>query len=238
MESLKLPTNIEFNEREEDNTGEIVISPFEKGYGHTIANTYRRVLLSSLPGGAVESIKIEDVQHEFSTVDGVLEDVVEIILNTKDLAVKVHSDESVTLSLTASGEGDVTAEEFEDNADVDIINPETKLFEIVDDSEIEMEITVGQGRGYVQAEEKDTEDWALGKIAVDSHYSPIRNVGYDIEKTRVGDITDYDKATITVETNGTIDAQEAIEKANEILMNHFSLIDKAAKGEEISTEEE
>jgi len=239
MESLKLPTNIEFQEGREEDTGEVVISPFEKGYGHTIANAYRRVLLSSLPGGAVESIKIEGVQHEFSTVDGVLEDVIEIILNIKELAVKVHSENSVTLSMSVEGEGEVTAEEFEDNADVDIVNPGTKLFEIADDdAEVEMEITVGQGRGYVQSEEKDTEDWVVGKIAVDSHYSPIRNVGYDIEKTRVGDITDYDKATINVETNGTINAQEAIERASEILIDHFSLINDAAKEGEVTTQEE
>lgn len=238
MQSINLPTDIEFSE-EEDNAYQVSISPCEKGYGHTVGNAFRRVLLSSLPGASVESVKVEGVQHEFSTVDGVLEDMVEIILNLKELALEVHSDESVTLNLNAEGEQEVTAEDFEDNADVNIINPDLKLFSTIDeDAEVNMEVTVGTGTGYIKASDKDTEDWPLGVIAIDSHYSPIRNVGYDVEKTRVGDITDYDKVTLDIETNGSINGKEAVENASEILLDHFSLVNKAAKGEEIEVSEE
>ncbi|MFB6181711.1 MAG: DNA-directed RNA polymerase subunit alpha [Candidatus Magasanikbacteria bacterium] len=239
MENFQLPTEVKFQEGEEENEIKAVISPFERGYGHTIGNAYRRVLLSSLPGGAVESVKIEGVQHEFTTVDGVLEDVIEIILNLKELAVKVHSDESIILELNAEGEGEVTADAIEDSPQVDIVNDDHKILTLVEDGEVNMEITFGPGTGYVQSDEKNTEDWPIGTIAVDSHYSPIRNVGYDVEKTRVGDITDYDKVTLTIETDGTVTGEEAIEQASEILEEHFELIGEAAEegGMEVETEE-
>ncbi len=236
MEDFQLPTKVEFKEGEEENEGKVVISPFERGYGHTIGNAYRRVLLSSLPGGAVESVQVEGVQHEFTTIEGVIEDMIEIILNLKELAVKVHTDESITLELSEEGEGEVTAADIEDNAQVEIINEDHKILTLVEDGEVNMEITVGPGTGYVQSDEKDTEDWPIGMIAVDSNYSPIRNVGYEVEKTRVGDVTDYDKATITIETDGTITAQEAIKEASEILEEHFDLIGDAAESGQIETE--
>jgi len=236
MEDFQLPNKVELKEGEEEKEGKVVISPFERGYGHTIGNAYRRVLLSSLPGGAVESVQVEGVQHEFTTVEGVLEDMIEIILNLKELAVKVHADESITLELNEEGAGEVTAADIENNAQVEIVNEDHKILTLVEDGEINMEITVGPGKGYVQSDEKDTEDWPIGMIAVDSNYSPIRNVGYEVEKTRVGDITDYDKATITIETDGTITAQEAIKEASEILEEHFDLIGDAAESGQTDTE--
>lgn len=225
MEEFTLPDNIEFEKGEEKHTGKVILSPFERGYGHTIANAYRRVLLSSLPGGAIESLQIEGVQHEFTTVEGVKEDVIEIILNLKELAVKVHSDESLSLTLQADEKGDVTAEEFEDNADIEIVNEDLKLFTIIDeDAEVKMEATFGTGRGYIKSDEKNTEDWPVGTIAVDSRYSPIRNVGYDVEKKRIEEASDYDKATITIETDGSVTAQEAMNQATDILLDHFETI--------------
>jgi DNA-directed RNA polymerase subunit alpha len=225
MEEFTLPENIEFNEGDEEHAGEVVISPFERGYGHTIANAYRRVLLSSLPGAAVESLQIEGVQHEFTTVDGVKEDVIEIILNLKELAVKVHSEDSISLELKADEKGNVTAQAFEENADVEIVNDDLKLFTVVDeDVEVNMEVTFGPGRGYIKSDEKNTEDWPVGTIAIDSRYSPIYNVGYDVEKMRIEETSDYDKAIIEVETDGTISAEEAVDKATEILLDHFEAI--------------
>ncbi|MFB6226676.1 MAG: DNA-directed RNA polymerase subunit alpha [Candidatus Paceibacteria bacterium] len=239
MEDFQLPTKVEFNQ-EDPTEGRVVISPLERGYGHTIGNAYRRVLLSSLPGGAVESVKIEGAQHEFTTVEGVLEDVIEIILNLKELAVKVHSDESFTLELSEEGKGKVTAADIEDSADLEIINEDHEILTLVEGGEVDMEITFGPGKGYVQSDEKNTEDWPIGTIAVDSHYSPIRDVGYDVEKTRVGDITDYDEVTINIETDGTITIEEAMEIASDILEEHFDFVGDAAEegGLQEETEEE
>lgn len=228
MEDFQLPTKVEFNQ-DNPTEGRVVISPLERGYGHTIGNAYRRVLLSSLPGGAVESVKIEGAQHEFTTVDGVLEDVIEIILNLKDLAVKVHSDESLTLEVSEEGKGEVTAADIEKSADVEIMNEEHEILTLVEGGEVYMEVTFGPGKGYVQSDEKNTEDWPIGTIAVDSHYSPIRNVGYEVEKTRVGDITDYDEVTIDIETDGTVTIEEAMETASDILEEHFDFVGDAAE---------
>lgn len=232
MEHISLPSTIQFTDTDKENVGQIIITPCHQGYGTTLGNALRRVLLSSLPGAAVESIKIKGVQHEFSAIEGIAQDVIEIILNLKKLAVRCFSDEPVGLSLVKKGAGSVTAGDFEKNADVEIVNPDLVIAEITDDKkEFEMEITVGRGSGYVPVSAKDTKELDLGRIAIDSLYTPIVDVGYKVEMTRVGDVTDYEKLTITIETNGTITTKEAMVQATKILMDHFTLILEAADEE-------
>jgi len=232
-----LPTTVAFEETDKPNVGKLVVTPCHKGYGTTIGNALRRVLLSSLPGAAIDSIKIDGVQHEFSAIEGVKEDVIEIILNAKLVAVRCFSDEPITLSLNKKGKGPVTAGDFEKNSDVEIVNPELVLATLTDASKtLSMDITVKKGRGYVPVSEKETKGMDLGTIAIDSLYTPVRNIGYGVENTRVGDVTDYEKLTITIETNGTINAQEAVAKATTILMDHFTLV-LGASGEMPSSKE-
>jgi len=223
--NIPLPTTIEFNDTDRANVGEVVVTPCSKGYGTTLGNALRRVLLSSLPGAAVESVKIDGVQHEFSAVDGVQEDMIEIILNLKQLAVKVHSDEPVTLTLTKKGTGPVTAADFEKNADVEIANTDMHIATVTDAKKtFTMDITVGKGQGYVPVAQKETKHLDLGTIAIDSLYTPIRDVGYNVEMTRVGDVTNFEKLVMTVETDGTISPKEAVSQATTILMDHFTLL--------------
>lgn len=230
MEQILLPTTIEFLDGDHVNAGQVVITPCHQGYGTTLGNALRRVLLSSLPGAAVESVKINGVQHEFSAIEGVQEDVVEIILNLKQVAARCFSETPVTLSLRKKGKGEVTAGDFEKNSDVEIVNPEVKIFTITDDKKvIEMEITIGRGRGYVPVEEKNLKNLDLGTILVDSLYTPIRDVGYKVELTRVGDVTDYEKLILNIETNGTITPREAVSSATTILMDHLALLAEAAE---------
>lgn len=225
-----MPTTIEFLDGDHVNAGQVVITPCHQGYGTTIGNALRRVLLSSLPGAAVESVKINGVQHEFAAIEGVHEDVVEIILNLKQVAARCFSETPVTLSLRKKGKGEVTAGDFEKNSDVEIVNPQAKIFTITDDKKvIEMEITIGRGRGYVPVEEKDLKNLDLGTILVDSLYTPIRDVGYKVELTRVGDVTDYEKLILNIETNGTITPREAVSSATTILMDHMALLAEAAE---------
>jgi len=224
-QQIMLPTTIEFNETDHEHTGQIVVTPCHKGYGTTIGNALRRVLLSSLPGAAVETVKIKGAQHEFSSVEGIQEDVVEIILNLKQVAVMSHADAPVTLSLTKKGKGAVKVGDFEKNADIEFANKDLVIANITDDStELDIEVTIGQGRGYVPAAEKDSRAYDLGTIAIDSLYTPIRDVGYRVENTRVGDVTDFEKLTLTVVTDGTISPKDAVGQATKILMDHFSLL--------------
>lgn len=229
MEHILLPTTVEFINTDQTNVGKVLITPCQQGYGTTLGNALRRVLLSSLPGAAVESVKINGVQHEFSTVDGVYEDVVQIILNLKQLSVKSYSDSPIVLTLKKKGKGEVLAADFDKNADVEITNPDLKIATITDDKKtLEMEVTINKGRGYVPVEEKDAKGLDLGTILVDSLYTPIRDVGYNVELTRLGDVTDYEKLTLTLETNGTISPKEAVQQSTKILMDHFALILDAA----------
>lgn len=228
MEQILLPTHIEFENTERENVGKMVVTPCHQGYGTTLGNALRRVLLSSLPGAAVESIKIQGVQHEFSAIDGVHEDVIQIILNTKQIAVRSHSATPVILSVSKKGLGDVLAGDFEKNSDVEIMNPDLKIATITDASKpFNMDITIAQGRGYVSVAEKNTKNLDLGTIAIDSLYTPIRDVGYNVEMTRVGDVTDYEKLTLMIETNGTITPKEAVARSTKILVDHFNLISEA-----------
>ncbi|MFH0857466.1 MAG: DNA-directed RNA polymerase subunit alpha [Candidatus Magasanikbacteria bacterium] len=236
MENIFHPMSIDFVDTDNQNLGHVVISPCNKGYGTTLGNALRRVLLSSLPGAAIESMKITGVQHEFSAVEGVKEDAIEIILNLKQVAIKLHGEGPVTLSLSKKGIGPVTAGDFEKNADVEIMNPEMVLAHITEEKKpFDMEVIVGKGYGYVPVAEKDTKNLDLGTIAIDSIYTPIRDVGYEVENTRVGDVTDFEKLTLRVETNGTINPKEAVKHASKILVDHFTAVIEAA-GDNSETE--
>jgi DNA-directed RNA polymerase subunit alpha len=182
-------------------------------------------LLSSLPGAAVTAVKIKGADHEFSTVPFLKEDVLEIILNLKALRVKLHAEEPVKLMLTAKGEKSVTAADFSKNADVEIMNPDLVIATLTDKSAtFEMEVTIGPGRGYRSTEERIKEKLELGTIAIDALYSPVLNVSYKVEATRVGEKTDYDKLLLHVETDGTMDALDACNRAVAILLDHFNLL--------------
>lgn len=230
MEHIFLPTSVNFEATDRPHVGKLTISPCHQGYGTTLGNALRRVLLSSLPGAAVGAIKIKGVQHEFSAVEGVHEDMIQIILNVKQMAVKSFVNGPVVLTLTKKGVGEVTAGDFDKNSDVEIMNPDLKLFSITDKNvEIEMEVIVEQGRGYQPVAEKESKNLDLGTILIDSLYTPIRDVGYEIELTRVGDVTDFEKLVLTIETNGTVTPKDAVEQSTKILMDHFALILKNAE---------
>ncbi|HWI54899.1 MAG TPA: DNA-directed RNA polymerase subunit alpha, partial [Desulfobacteria bacterium] len=195
---------IECVELSDDNTyGRFVVEPLERGYGITLGNSLRRILMSSLPGAAVTSVKIDGVLHEFSTVPGVMEDVTDIILNLKGLCIKMHTDEERILKVDFEGPGIVKAGDIITDADVEILNPELKVATI-SDGRLYMEITVAKSRGYVPADKNKKEDHVIGIIPIDSAFSPVRKVNYTIEDTRVGQITNYDKLTLEVWTNGSI----------------------------------
>jgi DNA-directed RNA polymerase subunit alpha len=211
--------------KSEGNLATFAIEPLFPGYGMTLGNPLRRVILSSLPGAAVTGVKIEGVSHEFSTIKDVKEDVVDIILNLKQLCVKSHSDEVVSLRLVASGEGVVTAAKFEKNADIEIANPSLVIATLDNkNAKLEMEVFIERGRGYVPVEKRDGGKVGTGVIAVDALYSPIRRVRYNIESTRVGQMTDLDRLVIEVETNGVITPKEAINQAAGILVDHFLVL--------------
>ena len=230
MENIFQTVSVDYIDTDKKNVGQVVISPCNKGFGTTVGNALRRVLLSSLPGAAIESVKIEGVQHEFSAIEGVKEDMIQVILNLKQIALKSHSEERVTLTLTKKGKGPVTVADFDKNSDIEIINEDFVIANITDDSKkFVMEVTIGSGHGYVPVSEKDTQNLDLGTIGIDSIYTPIRDVGYKVETTRVGDVTDFEKLTISVETNGTIAPKDAVTEASKVLMDHFSwIIDAAA----------
>ncbi len=224
MENILLPSKVEFMEGANPNMGTAIITPCYHGYGTTLGNGLRRVLLSSLPGAAVEAFKIKGVQHEFSAVEGVQEDVVEIMLNLKQVAVKVFTDEPVVLTINKKGPGKVTAGDIARDANVEIINKDLVIANLTTNKAFEMEITVGRGRGFKPVEEKNRQNYDLGTIVIDSIYTPIKDVGYKVEYTRVGDITNFEKLTINIETNGTITPQAALYQSTQILMDHFSVV--------------
>lgn len=226
MENILLPNKMTFTPAEGENETVLTIEPLYYGYGTTIGNTLRRVLLSSLEGAAVTAVKIDGVQHEFSTVEGVKEDALEIIMNLKKLRLKVHSDEPVKLELEVSKKtGSVTAAEIQANADVEIANPDLHLAELTDKSTtLKMTIVVEKGRGYRPTEEMDTTKDEIGLIAVDAVFSPVIRVGMKVENTRVGDITNYDKLVMNIETDGTLTAEEAVSAATSVAQDHFNWI--------------
>lgn len=215
---------VEIVEMSKDFTyGKFVVEPLERGYGTTLGNSLRRIMLSSLPGTAVTSVKIDGVLHEFSTIPGVKEDVTEIILNLKDLSLRLHSNEPKTIRIEAEGEGIVTAGDIIADADVEILNPEMHIATLDTDAKLRMEINISSGRGYVPAENNKHEGMPIGIIPVDSIYTPVKKVSYSVENTRVGQVTDYDKLIIEVFTDGSIKPDEAISLAAKIMNEHLNL---------------
>lgn len=204
--------------------GKVILEPLERGYGTTIGNSLRRVLLSSLPGYAITSVKIDGVLHEFSTIPGVKEDVTEIVLNLKSVILKIHGEDPKTVYIEASGAGEVTAGDISHDSEVEILNPDLHICSLDEDAHISMELTVDKGRGYVSAERnKQLLNPPIGVIAVDSIYTPVLKVNYTVDNTRVGQITDYDKLTLEVWTNQTISVTEAVSLGAKFLNEHLSL---------------
>lgn len=225
MENILLPSRIQYEDGTRPNEGFLTVEPCFHGYGTTLGNALRRVLLSSLTGAAVVAVKTKGVNHEFQAVKGVKEDALEIILNLKSLRLKCFTEESVKLHLSAKGAKTVTAGDIEPNADVEIVNPELVLATVTEDEgTLEMEITVRRGRGYSRSEERVSEVHDIGTVPIDALFSPIRNVGYRVENTRVGEITNYDKLIMTIETDGTITPKEAVEESAKILMSYFGIL--------------
>ena len=205
--------------------GKFVLEPLERGFGTTIGNALRRVMLSSLEGSAVKNVKIEGVMHEFQKIDGVVEDVTEIILNLKKLVLKNHSEEDQVLHLRADKEGEVYASAFEKNGEVDIINPDLLIATLSEGGVLDMTVTVSNGRGYVDGKinAREVAD-QVGVIGVDSLYSPIERVSYEVESARVGQNDNFDKLTLNVWTNGSIKPEEAVARASKIIIDHFEVI--------------
>jgi DNA-directed RNA polymerase subunit alpha len=221
--------------------GKFIIEPLERGYGITLGNSLRRILLSSLPGVAVNSIKIDGVLHEFSTVPGVVEDVTEIILNIKSLSLKMYSEGSKVIYIDANGEGPITAGDIITDQDVEILNPELLIATLNGDHRFYMELVISVGRGYVSADKNKQAGQPIGVIPVDSIYTPVKKVNYTVENTRVGQITDYDKLTLEVWTDGSINPDEAISLGAKILSEHLNLfvdLSDQAKHTEIMVEKE
>lgn len=229
---------VELND--EKTYGKFVVEPLERGYGTTLGNSLRRILLSSLPGVAATSVKIDGVLHEFSTINGVKEDVTDIIINIKQLIVKLHGEGPKTIYIDAKGEQEITAADIKHDSDVEIINGDLHIATLNEDAKLYMEITIGKGRGYVSAERnKLNQQPIIGLISVDSIYTPVPKVNYYVENTRVGQITDYDKLTLEVWTNGTLTPNEAISLGAKILNEHLNLfidLSDDAKNTEIMVE--
>ena len=243
--------NITTADMSEDGTrGTFIVEPLERGYGITLGNSLRRVLLSSLPGVAVTNIKIDGVLHEFSTIPGVTEDVTEIVLNVKGITAKLHCPGTKTVIIDVTGEKDVTAGDIKQDSDIEILNPEHHIATVGENERFYMELTFASGRGYVSQERNKqlqsqilgaTASAPIGTIYTDSIYTPVYNVNYTVDNTRVGNITDYDKLTLEVLTNGTISAKEAISLGAKILNEHLNLfvdLSDEAKKAEIMVERE
>ena len=238
--------NIEIAEISEDKKyGKFVVEPLERGYGTTLGNSLRRIMLSSLPGSAVSQVKIDGVLHEFSSIPGVKEDVTEIIMNVKNLAIKNNSDtnEPKTAYIEFEGEGVITAADIQTDADIEILNPEQVIATLSGgtDSKFYMELTITNGRGYVGADKNRNEDLPIGVISVDSIYTPVERVNMAVENTRVGQMTDYDKLTLEIYTNGTLDPDEAVSLAAKVLSEHLNLfidLSENAKNAEVMVEKE
>ena len=208
---------------EDGSYGKYVVEPLERGYGTTLGNSLRRILLSSLPGTAATSIKIAGVQHEFSTIPGVKEDVTEIVLNVKKIIARLHCQGTKTVFIDATGEREVTAGDIKADGEVEILNPDLHICSLGPDATFNMEITLSHGRGYVSSDKNKKPNMPIGTIAVDSIYTPVYKVNYTVENTRVGNMTDYDKLTLEVWTDSTISARDAVSLGAKILSDHLSL---------------
>jgi DNA-directed RNA polymerase subunit alpha len=219
-------------ERVEDNRGTFTIEPLDRGFGYTFGNSLRRVLLSSLAGAAVTSVRIEGVAHEFSTINGVKEDVTDIVLNLKEVVCRMHSDAAeIEAPLVVTGPGEITAGDIDLPSGVEILNPEAHIATLEKKTKLEMYLTVGHGRGYSPAEENKTPDQPIGVIPIDSIFSPVKRVAYSVDAARVGQKTDYDKLTIDIETDGSLDPQAALREAAEILIKYLAIFTDADRVE-------
>lgn len=225
MERIPLPTKVQF-ESVDDKRTKVIIEPCYPGYGTTLGNALRRVLLSSLPGAAVTAVKFSGVQHEFSAIPGVAEDVVDLLLNIKQLRVKLHEGDNAVLTLSAKGESVVRAKDITLPSNAEIANPDLVLATLTDKSaELTMELIVESGRGYVPVEAQTTKK-EIGVIAVDAVFTPVRNVNFDTENVRVGQMTNYDRLTIDITTDGTMAPEQAYTEAAEILVEHLQFLAK------------
>jgi DNA-directed RNA polymerase subunit alpha len=218
----------------EDNRGQFVVEPLDRGFGYTFGNSLRRVLLASLAGAAVTSVRIEGVAHEFSTVKGVSEDVTDIVLNLKGIVCRMHSDATeIEAPLVVTGPGDITARDIDLPSGVEILNPDAHIATLEKKSKLEMYLTIGRGRGYRPAEDNKSPDQPIGVIPIDSIFSPVRRVAYSVEQARVGQRTDFDRLTLDIETDGSIDPQAALREAAEILISSLSIFTDEDRIEEL-----
>ncbi|WP_163971969.1 DNA-directed RNA polymerase subunit alpha [Oceanobacillus halotolerans] len=233
---------IETVEISDDGTfGKFVVEPLERGYGTTLGNSLRRILLSSLPGAAVTSVQIDGALHEFSTIDGVVEDVTTVILNLKKLALKIYSDEEKTLELDVQGEGKVTAQDLTYDSDVEVLNPDLPIATVNSKGHLHMKITAERGRGYRPADSNKQDDQPIGVIPIDSIFTPVSRVTYQVENTRVGQITNYDKLTLDVSTDGSIRPEEAVSLGAKVFNEHLNIfigLTDEAQNTEIMVEKE
>ncbi|HEU4656771.1 MAG TPA: DNA-directed RNA polymerase subunit alpha [Capillimicrobium sp.] len=222
------------SESVDDNRGTFTIEPLDRGFGYTFGNSLRRVLLSSLSGAAVTSVRIEGVAHEFSTIQGVKEDVTDIVLNLKGIVCKMHSDATeVEAPLVVTGPGDITAKDIDLPAGVEILNPDVHIATLEKKTKLELYLTIGRGRGYRPAEDNKTPDQPIGVIPIDSIFSPVRRVAYAVEQARVGQRTDFDKLTLDIETDGSIDPHAALREAAELLISQLAIFTDADRVEEL-----
>lgn len=234
---------VEIVESNEDGSyGKFIVEPLERGYGITLGNALRRIMLSSLPGVAVTSIKINGILHEFSAIPGVKEDVTEIVLNLKELSLKLYNEDTKLIRIEKSGEGIITAGDIIADQDVEILNPDMYIATLEDDATLDMEINIAKGRGYVSSESNKSDDMPIGIIPMDSIYTPVKRVSYKVENTRVGQMTDFDKLIMEVETDGSITPEESASLAAKVMNEHLSLFielnDKAEEMEIMITKEE
>jgi DNA-directed RNA polymerase subunit alpha len=224
------------SENVEDTKGTFVIEPLDKGFGYTFGNSLRRVLLSSLGGAAIKSVRIEGVAHEFSTIAGVKEDVTDLVLNLKDVVVRMHTDaDEVEAPLVATGPGDVTAKDIDLPAGVEILNPDAPIATLEKRTKLELYLSLGRGRGYSPAEENKSDDQPIGVIPIDSIFSPIRRASYTVDTARVGQRTDFDKLTLEIETDGSIEPGSALREAAEILIKNLAIFTDADRVEELTS---
>lgn len=222
-----------------DNNGTFTIEPLDKGFGYTFGNSLRRVLLSSLGGAAITSVRIEGVAHEFSTITGVKEDVTDIVLNLKDIVVKMHTEaDEIEAPLVATGPGQVTAKDIDLPAGVEILSPDAPIATLEKKTKLEMYLTIGRGRGYSPAEENKSEDQPIGVVPIDSIFSPIRRAAYSVDSARVGQRTDFDKLALEIETDGSIEPGSALREAAEILIKSLAIFTDADRVEELTARNE
>jgi DNA-directed RNA polymerase subunit alpha len=224
------------SENADETSGTFLIEPLDKGFGYTFGNSLRRVLLSSLGGAAITSVRIEGVAHEFSTIPGVKEDVPDLILNLKDVVIRMHTDaDEVEAPLVATGPGEVTAKDIDLPAGVEVLNPNVPIATLEKRTKLEVYLTIGRGRGYSPAEENKSEDQPIGVIPIDSIFSPIRRAAYSVDSARVGQRTDFDKLTLEIETDGSIEPGSALREAAEILIKSLAIFTDADRVEELTS---